>query len=106
MPDDRPVLSLAHSPDADDMAMWWPLTGMMGPGGAPAPGVEGQPSVETGRFRFQPVAVDVEELNRRAIAAAADGAGLGPGALDITAISAAVYPAIAHAYTITAAGAS
>lgn len=110
MADNRPVLSLAHSPDADDMAMWWPLTGMAGPDGAPLPGPDGHPAIETGRFRFEPVAADVEELNRRAIAAAAaEGAaprGLGAAALDITAVSAAVYPAIAHTYAITAAGAS
>lgn len=108
---DLPTLSLAHSPDADDMAMWWPLTGMIGSDGAPLPGSDGHPAIATGRFRFQPVAADVEELNRRAMAAAAEGGGageaaMGPSALDITAISAAAYPAIAHAYAITAAGAS
>ncbi|MFG0284089.1 MAG: MqnA/MqnD/SBP family protein [Phycisphaerales bacterium JB039] len=103
---DRPILTLAHSPDADDMAMGWPLTGMLGPDGARAPGVDGAPAIETGRVQFSPVAADVEDLNRRAIHAAEDGAALGPGALDITAISAAAYPAVAHAYAITAAGAS
>jgi 1,4-dihydroxy-6-naphthoate synthase len=106
MVDNRATLSLAHSPDADDLAMWWPLTGMIAVDGAPLAGPEGRPAVETGRFRFEPVTADVEELNRRAIAAAAGGAGLGPEALDITAISAAAYPAIAHAYAITAAGGS
>lgn len=110
-PNDRPTLILAHSPDADDMAMWWPLTGMLDADGAPVPGPDGHPAIETGRFRFAPVAADVEELNRRAMAAAAEGGGardaaMDAGALDITAISAAAYPAVAHAYTITAAGAS
>lgn len=93
------------------MAMWWPLTGMAGLDGALLPGADGHPAIETGRFRFQPVAADVEELNRRAMAAAAEAGGpgdvaMGSGALDITAISAAAYPAVAHAYAITAAGGS
>ncbi len=88
------------------MAMWWPITGMMDADGARAPGADGEPAIETGRFRFEPVAADVEQLNRRAIEAAAAGEALGAGALDITAISAAAYPAVAHAYAITAAGGS
>lgn len=89
MPPGRPVLSLAHSPDSDDLVMWWPLAGFEGPGGGPA--------IDTGRFEFRCCAEDVQALNRRAIER---------GDHDITAVSAATYPAIADRYAITSCGGS
>lgn len=90
-------LTLAHSPDADDMAMWWPLTGMLDREGRPLQGDDGRPALDTGRFRFAPLAADIQYLNKRAIDA---------GDLDITAISAHAYPYIASRYRITRCGAS
>ncbi|MEZ6242981.1 MAG: MqnA/MqnD/SBP family protein [Phycisphaerales bacterium] len=54
MGEDVVRLTLAHSPDSDDLVMWWPLVGQDGSGAA----------VDTGRYRFELVARDVEELNR------------------------------------------
>jgi len=97
VPDDRPTLQLAHSPDSDDMVMWWPLVGLRGPGGAPIDGELGEPAVLSKRVRFEPMAEDVEALNKRATAA---------GDLDITAVSAASWPAMRDRYLITACGGS
>ncbi|MEL7472838.1 MAG: MqnA/MqnD/SBP family protein [Planctomycetota bacterium] len=97
MPDDRPNLRLAHSPDSDDMVMWWPLVGLCGPGGVPVEGDLGEPSVLSKRVRFEPMAEDVEALNKRAADA---------GDLDITAVSAASWPAMRDRYLITACGGS
>ncbi|MFK7760083.1 MAG: menaquinone biosynthesis family protein [Phycisphaerales bacterium] len=93
-------LSLAHSPDSDDLVMWWPLTGITNPDGTPIDGALGKPQIDTGMFRFAPVARDVQELNELAI---------NPGQsapYDITAISCATYPAIADRYLITRSGGS
>jgi 1,4-dihydroxy-6-naphthoate synthase len=87
-------LRLAHSPDADDLVMWWPLTGQQ----HPAAGRFSDPQLDTGGRRFELVARDVEELNRLVVS--------GEGLYDITAISAAAYPAVADRYAITRAGAS
>ncbi|MEZ6233749.1 MAG: MqnA/MqnD/SBP family protein [Phycisphaerales bacterium] len=84
----KPVLTLAHSPDADDVVMWWPL-GDAERGRAPA--------IDTGKWLFQPVQIDIQEANDRAINAAD---------LDITAISAHAYPHVQDRYRITACGAS
>ncbi len=97
MGDDRPVLTLAHSPDSDDMVMWWPLTGMLGPDGVRVAGADGAPAIETGGFRFACRAEDIEALNRES---------MGAGEFDITAISAGAYPGVADRYAITACGAS
>lgn len=78
---DRPTLRIGHSPDADDAFMWWPLAG----------------GIDTGRFRFKPVAEDIERLNRRAIE---------QGDLEITAISIHAYPYIKERYALTTCGAS
>ncbi len=83
------LLTLAHSPDSDDCVMWWPLTGFEATGNRPA--------IDTGPFRFQTLAEDIQRLNRRAIER---------GDLDITAISAAAYPGIARRYAITSSGGS
>lgn len=90
MPDDRPILTIGHSPDPDDAFMWWPL-------GDATPGAEREPTIDTGRFRFRTVALDIESLNQRAA---------GAGDLDITAMSAHAYPHARAAYRITSCGAS
>jgi len=79
---DRPAtLTIGHSPDADDVFMWWPLQG----------------KIDTGPWRFQPVAEDIETLNRRAADA---------GDLDITALSIHAYPSVKERYALTACGGS
>lgn len=83
---DRPVLRLGHSPDPDDAFMWFPITGI---GGA-------EPALDTGRFRFDAVPLDVETLNRLSDRAE----------LEITAISVAQYPYIAQRYAFTSCGSS
>lgn len=85
MSDQRPVLQLGHSPDPDDVFMWWPIAPISGP-----------PAIDTGRFRFEPVLDDIESLNRRAES----------GELEISAISCAQYPRVRHQYALTACGAS
>ena len=93
-------LNLAHSPDSDDLVMWWPLVGVRTPDGKPIEGELGKPQVDTGPFRFNLVARDVEELNKLVIDRNHDTP------YDITAISCAAYPAIADRYAITVAGGS
>jgi 1,4-dihydroxy-6-naphthoate synthase len=90
-------LRLGHSPDPDDAYMWWPITGMVHPDGTPRAGPEGEPAIDTGRYRFRAVPADIETLNRRAA---------GPGDLDITALSARAYADVGHRYAITSCGAS
>jgi len=93
MPDTEQILlTLAHSPDADDMAMWWPLTGFISPSGEQLR----PPAIDTGRFAFEPRPEDVEALNKTARSQP----------LDVTALSAAAWPAVADLYAITDAGAS
>lgn len=91
---DAPPLTLAHSPDADDLVMWWPLTGQSHPDAGPF----AAPQLDTRGLRFTLTALDVEQLNKLAVA--------GDSTYDITAISAAAYPAIAGRYAITRAGSS
>ncbi|MBL4698648.1 MAG: hypothetical protein JKX70_07430 [Phycisphaerales bacterium] len=91
-------LNLAHSPDSDDLVMWWPLIGVRYPDGTPIEGDLGKPQVDTGRFEFNLLARDVEELNKLVIGS--------ESAYDITAISCATYPAIADRYAMTASGGS
>jgi 1,4-dihydroxy-6-naphthoate synthase len=76
-----PALTLAHSPDPDDVFMWWPL----GAPGAP-------PAFDTAPFTFEPIAHDIQVLNRRAIER---------GDLDITAISIHAYPHVRERYALT-----
>ncbi|HED53679.1 MAG TPA: ABC transporter substrate-binding protein [Phycisphaerales bacterium] len=92
-----PELTLAHSPDSDDLVMWWPICGMTLDDGSPMDGPMGSPAIDTGGFVFRPMAEDVEVLNRRAIEV---------GDLDITAISAHTYPHIKVRYRITDCGGS
>ncbi|MEM8757284.1 MAG: MqnA/MqnD/SBP family protein [Planctomycetota bacterium] len=97
MPRSETTLSLAHSPDSDDLVMWWPLCGMTDADGNPVPGSDGEPAIDTGGIVFTPMAEDVEALNRRAHEA---------GDLDITAISAHTYPHVKETYRITRCGGS
>ena len=96
-------ISLAHSPDPDDVFMWWPITGMIEPpsheaGQAVVPArVVVAPEFDTGRFRFVPIAADIAALNRRAIAT---------GDLDVTAISMNCYARVADRYQLTCFGSS
>ena len=66
--------------------MWWPLVGLDG----------GAPEVDTGRWRFELIAEDIETLNGQAET----------GAYEITAISCAQYPRVRQQYALTACGAS
>lgn len=91
------VLTLGHSPDPDDVFMWWPITGMLAPDGVRLTDARGRPRLDTAPFTFEPVVADIESLNTRAIER---------GDLDITAISAAAYPAAARRYAVLASGAS
>ncbi|MBK7405616.1 MAG: ABC transporter substrate-binding protein [Phycisphaerales bacterium] len=90
-------ITLAHSPDADDLVMWWPLTGAKAPDGGPILGVPAEPSLDTLGFAFETIAADIHELNRRASES---------GDLDVTAISAYTYPFVRDRYRITRCGAS
>lgn len=94
-------LNLAHSPDSDDLVMWWPLVGVRHPDGTPIEGPLGRAQVDTGPFRFNLVARDVEQLNKLVIAERHDEIGY-----DITAISCATYPLIADRFAMTASGGS
>ncbi len=79
-------LSLGFSPDADDVAMWWPLLG------DPAAGA----IINAHPYRFRPVREDIESLNRRSLA----------GELDVTAMSCAQFAFVAETYAITSCGVS
>lgn len=97
MVDPRPVLTLAHSGDPDDVFMWWPATGMVDPSGAPLPGERGQPAIDTGRFRFRAVPGDISAFNT----AAADDAPY-----DVTALSVRAWANVADRYALTSFGGS
>ncbi|MFI4853811.1 MAG: menaquinone biosynthesis family protein [Phycisphaerales bacterium JB065] len=97
MPNNDSVeLTIGHSPDPDDAFMWWPL-GTAGLEGGPADAPVLEPVLETGRFRFRPVAADIEQLNRRALDA---------GDLDITAMSMHAYAHARDRYMLTDCGGS
>lgn len=91
----RPTLTLAHSPDPDDVFMWWPITGKIDPKTGK---VLSPPVIDTGRFEFAPVAADIEVLNKRAIT----GAEL----YDISALSFRAYADVQDRYVLTAGGSS
>lgn len=80
------TLRMAHSSDADDAFMWWPL-------GDTATGRD--PIIDTHPFRFEMLAEDIEVLNRRALTRAD---------LDITAISMHTLAHTASRYTTCRAG--
>jgi len=106
MPDQGAIdLTLAHSPDSDDLVMWWPIVGMTDADGRPVPGERGRPAIDTGPFRFRAVARDVEELNKLA-AGLPTGQASAAEQYDVTAISAGVYPRVQDVFRITACGGS
>ncbi|MBM3924669.1 MAG: ABC transporter substrate-binding protein [SAR202 cluster bacterium] len=76
-----PVLRVGHSPDADDAFMFYPL----------AKGIITVPGYE-----ITHVLEEIQALNQRAL----------KGELEVTAISAAVYPQVAQHYRIMPCGAS
>jgi 1,4-dihydroxy-6-naphthoate synthase len=78
---DRPILRIGHSPDADDAFMFWAMA-------------SGRVAVRG--YRVEHVMEDIESLNRRAR----------KGELEVTAISAAAYPLLAGAYRLLRVGAS
>ena len=98
-------LWLAHSPDPDDVFMWWPLTGQIAPGtggidstGRLTPATPlTPPALDTGPFRFLSLPADIAVLNRRA----ADFADL-----HISALSLRAYADVATRYRLTACGSS
>ncbi len=90
-----PALTLAHSPDPDDVFMWWPITGKIDPGD-PERIVE-PPVLDTGRFTFRGLPADIDVLNRRAIER---------GDLDITALSIFAWATVSDRYALTCCGSS
>lgn len=88
-------LNLAHSADADDVFMWWPITGKLNPRPPHHPITE--PVLNTRPFVFIGVPEDIQVLNRLAIEEALH---------DITAISYGAYPRVADRYRITTCGSS
>ena len=77
-------LTIGHSPDADDAFMFYAIThDLVGIG-------------DGARYRHREVLEDIQSLNERALR----------GELDMTAISAAVYPQVAADYQILCCGAS
>ena len=97
------TLRLAHSPDSDDLVMWWPLTGMLAPNRIPVEGELGTPRVTSDRFVFETIGEDVQALNAMVDAESRDGS---PTPFDATAISAATYPRVADRWAITRCGGS
>ena len=92
MPDARPTLTLAHSSDADDVFMWWPITGRLDPAtGRPL----SPPVMDTGRFQYAGLAGDIQVFNRRALEA---------GDLDITAVSMHAWSLVRERYVLTRCG--
>jgi 1,4-dihydroxy-6-naphthoate synthase len=99
-------LTLAHSPDPDDVFMWWPLTGKIAPPAETDPFAHADwrpspplapPVLNTSPFRFAALPADIEALNRRATEI---------GDLDITALSVRAWADVQDRYAITACGAS
>ena len=100
------TLRLAHSPDSDDLVMWWPLSGLRDPRGRPIEGGDASPVIDTGPFSFSCQAEDVQTLNEGAIASAllAERGEVPAAAYDVTAISCHAYPHVRTRYGITASG--
>lgn len=88
-------LTLAHSPDPDDVFMWWPITGMIDPRDHTR--ITKPPVLDTGRFTFRALPADIDVLNRRAIET---------GDLDITALSIFAWAGVAGRYALTSCGGS
>jgi 1,4-dihydroxy-6-naphthoate synthase len=77
----RQVLTIGHSPDADDAFMFYALT---------------HDKIDTGAYRFQHLLEDIETLNRRCV----------KGELEISAVSLHAYAHITERYALLACGAS
>lgn len=75
------ILRVGHSPDADDAFMFYALA---------------KGKVRVNGYRVKHVIQDIQSLNKRAL----------KGDLEVTAISAAVYPFVADKYWILSSGAS
>lgn len=101
---DQITLTLAHSPDPDDVFMWWPITGMIEPPTDPQrlepARVVSRPVLETGRFRFVSVAADIAALNRHA------ASPMKSNHFDITALSMFAWAGVRERYTLTSFGSS
>jgi 1,4-dihydroxy-6-naphthoate synthase len=95
-------LTLAHSPDPDDVFMWWPLTGKIIPDGSGFRVIEppSLPGLASSRFAFDPLPADIEVLNRRAVRD--DHASR----LDITALSLRCWADVRDRFVITRCGGS
>jgi 1,4-dihydroxy-6-naphthoate synthase len=89
----RPTLSLAHSADADDVFMWWPITGKLDP--STPNRLLSPPPLDSGRFAFRAIPEDIQVLNRRAIESAD---------LDITALSMHGWLHVKDRYTLSRCG--
>lgn len=90
-----PSITLAHSPDPDDVFMWWPLTGKIDPAG----NVLSPPALDTSGLQFAPLPADIHELNQRAAADAP---------YEVTALSVACWSTgpVAARYAATRCGGS
>lgn len=99
MSDSRPVLTLAHSPDPDDVFMWWPITGKVTRthGESPQTPPLSPPVIDTGRFVYRALPVDIAVLNRRATRT---------GDIDITALSLRAWLDVQDQYRLTRCGSS
>jgi 1,4-dihydroxy-6-naphthoate synthase len=99
MPETRPVLTLAHSPDPDDVFMWWPITGKVtrAHGASPQLPTVSDPVIPTGRFSYRALPVDIAILNRRAVS---------HGDIDITALSLRAWLDVQDRYRLTHCGSS
>lgn len=102
------TLTLGHSSDADDAFMWWPIGAAaavpekLGVDRAAASASAGGggfagSAIDTGRWRFNAIAADIEQLNQRAIERAD---------LDITAISMHALSHAAGKYALLSTGCS
>lgn len=91
----KPTLTLAHSADADDVFMWWPITGKVD--ASDASRLLHAPVIDTGPFGYRALPEDIQRLNLRAVTTAD---------LEITAISYAAYAHCAGSYIITSCGSS
>ncbi len=89
------TLTLAHSPDPDDVFMWWPITGMIDPSDHAR--IIKPPVLDTGRFAFNALPADIDVLNRRAIEV---------GDLEITALSIFAWSQVSTRYALTCCGSS
>ena len=75
------AIRVGHSPDPDDAFMFYALA---------------KNKIDTGRYRFSHELVDIETLNRRALA----------GELELTAVSVHAYAFVADRYALCSCGAS